>query len=130
MGYYEFHISIPGSATYIIATQVMFRIDGISNLIANYDQVGATYVGEIPNMQNFRHFTGSDLVTICANNPFKYDFGAEDIDGDELRYSFCNAYQTTGAGGFGGRNSHHHGHHTKVFHMVRASMVLIRWVRA
>jgi gliding motility-associated-like protein len=105
VGYYQFRISLPGSAAYIIATQVMFRIDGISNLTTNYDQVGATYIGEFPNMQNeSAHFTGSDLVTICANNPFTYDFGAEDADGDELRYSFCNALRTTGSGGFNGRN--------------------------
>lgn len=105
VGYYEFRISIPGSAAYIIATQVMFRIDGISNLTPNYDQVGATYIGEFPNVQNeSAHFTGTSLVTICANNPFTYDFGAEDADGDQLRYSFCNALRTTGSGGFNGRN--------------------------
>ena len=105
VGYYEFRISLPGSAAYIIATQVMFRIDGISNLISNYDQIGATYIGEIPGQQNFSaHFTGSDLVTICANNAFTYNFGAEDQDGDELRYSFCNAFRSAGSGGFGGRN--------------------------
>jgi PKD repeat protein len=83
----------------------MFRIDGISNLTPNYDQIGATYIGEIPSVQNFSaHFTGSDLVTICANNAFTYNFGAEDEDGDELRYSFCNAFRSAGSGGFGGRN--------------------------
>jgi gliding motility-associated-like protein len=105
VGYYQFRVSLPGSAAYLIATQVMFRIDGISNLTSNYDQVGATYIGEFPNMQNeSAHFTGSDMVTICANNSFAYDFGAEDADGDELRYSFCNALRTVGSGGFGGRN--------------------------
>ena len=105
VGYYEFRVALPGSATYTIATQVMFRIDGISNLTLNYDQVGATYVGEIPNVQNFSaHFTGSDLVTICANNAFTYNFAAEDLDGDVLRYSFCNALRSSGSGGFGGRN--------------------------
>jgi gliding motility-associated-like protein len=105
VGYYQFRISIPGNAAYVIATQVMFRIDGISNLTPNYDQVGATYIGEFPDVANqSAHFTGSDLVTICANNPFSYDFAAEDADGDELRYSFCNAFRTIGSGGFGGRN--------------------------
>ena len=105
VGYYQFRVSLPGSAAYVIATQVMFRIDGISNLTPNYDQVGATYIGEIAATQNFSaHFTGSDLVTVCANNIFTYDFGAEDADGDELRYSFCDAYRTVGSGGFGGRN--------------------------
>ncbi|MBL7698627.1 MAG: gliding motility-associated C-terminal domain-containing protein [Chitinophagaceae bacterium] len=105
VGYYNFHVSLPGNAAYVIATQVMFRIDGIDNLIPNYDQVGATYAGDIPtDPNNSAHFTGSDLVTVCANNVFKYSFAAEDADGDQLRYSFCNAYRSTGPGGFGGRN--------------------------
>ncbi|MBL0154930.1 MAG: hypothetical protein IPP93_16200 [Chitinophagaceae bacterium] len=45
-------------------------------------------------------FTGSDLVTVCANNEFSYSFAAQDDDADELRYSFCTAYaSTSGAGG-------------------------------
>jgi gliding motility-associated-like protein len=105
VGYYQFRVALPSSASYVIATQVMFRIDGIDNLVANYDQVGATYIGEVPNVQNFSaHFTGSDLVTVCANNVFSYSFAAEDADGDSLRYTFCNAYRSSGPGGFGGRN--------------------------
>jgi gliding motility-associated-like protein len=105
VGYYQFRVTLPGSSSYVIVTQVMFRIDGISNLTPNYDQVGATYIGEFPNSQNqSAHFTGTDLVTVCANNQFKYDFAAEDADGDELRYSFCNALRTLGSGGFGGRS--------------------------
>lgn len=105
VGYYEFHVSLPASSDFVIATQVMFRIDGINNLTLNYDQIGATYIGEVPAMQNSSaHFTGSDLVTICANNDFSYSFAASDDDGDELRYSFCNALRSTGPGGFGGRN--------------------------
>lgn len=105
VGYYNFRVSLPGSLAYVIATQVMFRIDGINNLIANYDQVGATYAGDIPALENnSAHFTGSDLVTICANNVFSYSFAAEDADGDQLRYSFCNAFRSTGPGGFGGRS--------------------------
>jgi gliding motility-associated-like protein len=105
VGYYEFSIAIPSSGAYVIAHQVMFRIDGISNLVPNYDQVGATYIGEIPNVQNnSAHFTGSDLVTICANNTFTYSFAAEDEDGDSLHYSFCNALRSADVGGFGGRD--------------------------
>ncbi len=105
VGYYIFHVSLPASSAFTIATQVMFRIDGINNLALNYDQIGATYIGEVPAVQNnSAHFTGSDLVTICANNEFSYSFAASDDDGDELRYSFCNALRSTGPGGFGGRN--------------------------
>src|SRR5207302_1211135 len=41
-------------------------------------------------------FVGSDLVIVCANNHFTYSFGATDGDGDQLRYSFCDAYQSEG----------------------------------
>jgi gliding motility-associated-like protein len=105
VGYYHFRVFLPTSSAFVIAHQVMFRIDGISNLISSYNQVGATYIGEIPNEpNNSAHFTGTDLVTICANNEFTYSFAAEDADGDQLRYSFCEALRTTGPGGFGGRN--------------------------
>lgn len=105
VGYYEFRISVPTSASMIIAHQVLYRIDGISNLTPNYDQVGATYISELPAIQNnSAHFTGSDLVTICANNEFQYSFAAEDADGDELNYYFCDAYGTSAQGGFGSRS--------------------------
>jgi len=80
---------------------VVYRITGISNLIVGYGNVGATYVGEIPGdgsvadgpRNNSAQFTGSDLVIVCANNPFSYSFVAKDADGDKLRYHFCEAYQ-------------------------------------
>ena len=109
VGYYEFNVSVPPSAEgFIISMQVVFRINGISNFIPNYNNVGATYISELPGNSQLNtamvntsaRFTGNDLVVICANNSFTYDFGATDPDGDELRYSFCSAYQG-GSGGFG-----------------------------
>lgn len=105
VGYYQFEISVPASADgYIITAQVVFRVDGMNNLISNYNQVGATYTAVIPSTassatapeNNSARFTGDDLVVMCAGNPFTYSFAATDKDGDELRYSFCNAYQTQG----------------------------------
>ena len=108
VAYYRFNVSLPESSGYVITAHVNYRIDGINNFIANYDRVGATYIGEIPGwilenaaINNSAHFVGEDLVIVCAGNFFTYNFAASDADGDELRYSFCNAYRTTGGGGFG-----------------------------
>jgi gliding motility-associated-like protein len=104
VGYYYFTVTVPASSSgYIIAGQVNYRIQGISNLSSGYGQVGATYTADIPGnpamQNNSAHFTGSDLVLVCADNSFSYSFGAQDADGDELRYSFCDAYQSGGGGG-------------------------------
>ena len=104
VGYYQFDVSLPASENgYIITCQIVFRIAGITNLTANYGSIGATYTAEIPATgaarNNSAQFTGSDMVVVCANNSFSYSFAAKDDDGDELRYSFCEAYQ---GGSFGG----------------------------
>ena len=114
VGYYNFSISLPPSSSgYILAAQVNFRINGISNLIQGYNNIGATYTGDIPGngvvdgaaINNSAHFIGSDLVVICENNSFSYSFAATDADKDELRYSFCEAYRSSGGGiGAGGAN--------------------------
>jgi gliding motility-associated-like protein len=112
IGYYEFDVSLPASqAGYVVTIQVVYRVNGIANLSPGYGNIGATYTGEIPGNaslpgapnNNSARFAGNDMVVICANNAFTYDFGAVDNDGDILRYTFCNAYQG-GAGG-GGTNS-------------------------
>ncbi|HYH14286.1 MAG TPA: T9SS type B sorting domain-containing protein [Flavisolibacter sp.] len=103
VGYYNFSVSLPPSAAgYILASQVNFRIAGINNLEFGYAQIGATYTAEIPGTNsisngsenNSARFVASDLVVVCANNSFAYSFAAEDKDGDQLRYSFCNAYRS------------------------------------
>lgn len=115
VGYWEFDISLPASPDgYILTSQVTFRVDAINNLVANYGRIGATYTAEIPGTPAANHsarFVGTDLVTVCAENSFSYSFAAEDGDGDELRYYFCDAYQTIGyvqnnpGGGPGGGNN-------------------------
>jgi len=105
VAFYQFDVSVPESAMgYVIASQVNYRINGIANLQGG--QAGATYVCEIPGNQdestapanNSALFTGSDLVIICANNFFSYSFSAVDDDGDQLRYSFCTAFNSSVAG--------------------------------
>jgi gliding motility-associated-like protein len=104
VGYYNFTVSLASSASgYILASQVNYRISGINNLSPGYSQIGATYTAEIPGTtaagnapeNTSAKFIGSDLVVVCANNNFSYSFAAEDADGDQLRYTFCNAYRST-----------------------------------
>ena len=108
VAYYNFNITLPlNSEGYILASEVNYRIRGISNI--NSSQVGATYTCEIPGSVPINNgyvnigatFTGTDLVIVCANNYFTYSFGARDDDGDELRYYFCAAYASSG-GAIGG----------------------------
>ena len=108
VGYYNFKTTLPPSKDgYVLSSQVIYRVDGMKNLIAGYDRVGATYTAEIPGNaavanapeNNSAQFTGDDLVVICTNNSFSYSFAAKDDDGDQLSYSFCNAYRET-SGGF------------------------------
>ena len=102
VAYYHFTVSLPASTDgYTIASEVNYRIRGINNLSAG-SQVGATYTCDIPGAANANnhsaHFTGSDLVVVCADNYFSYSFAAEDANNDQLVYSFCGAYMSTTAG--------------------------------
>ena len=108
VAYYTFTISLPASAAgYVLASQVNYRIAGITNLVPGYNNVGATYTADIPGttavangpQNNSAKFIGSDLVIVCADNNFSYSFAAEDSDGDVLNYFFCEAYASTGAAG-------------------------------
>lgn len=105
VAYYQFNISVPASSGgYMLASMVNYRIRGISNLDGS--QVGATYTCEIPGTSdaangpsnNSAVFTGSDLVVVCAGNYFSYSFAASDPDNDQIRYSFCGAYQSSTGG--------------------------------
>jgi gliding motility-associated-like protein len=101
VGYYTFTITLPPSASgYTITYQRCCRITAINNITPNSNQYGATYSAEIPGTASgatgpantSAKFTGNDLVVICANNYFCYDFGATDADNDGLRYSLCSAF--------------------------------------
>lgn len=103
IGTYHFRLQLPpNQAGYIMASMVNYRINGIDNMTPGYSQIGATYTAQIPGTEhvnngsqnNSARFVGSDLVVICADNSFSYSFAAEDADGDQLRYSFCEAYQS------------------------------------
>ncbi|HKO79585.1 MAG TPA: hypothetical protein VJU78_04280, partial [Chitinophagaceae bacterium] len=102
VAFYHFSISVPqNQAGYLLASQVNYRINGISNLDGS-SQIGATYTCEIPGtgapMNNSAVFTGTDLVIVCAGNYFSYSFAAKDDAVDQLRYSFCAAYRSSNFG--------------------------------
>jgi gliding motility-associated-like protein len=75
------------------------RINGIQNLNPN-NSVGASYTCQIhgseflaPGEVNSNpKFLVKDTVLICQNRRFTLDFGAADVDGDSLSYTFCSAY--------------------------------------
>lgn len=101
VGFYTFTATLPASLDgYTVTYQRCCRITAINNITPNSNQYGATYMAEIPGTNvlssgpanNSAKFLGVDTVIVCANNYFCYNFGASDDDGDELRYSFCNAY--------------------------------------
>lgn len=102
VGYYNVDVLLPVSQFgYTIAAQVIYRVDGMKNMVPGYDQVGATYTAEIPGNvasdcgpeNNSAKFSGNDLVVICADNALSYSFAATDADGDRLRYDLCGAYR-------------------------------------
>lgn len=103
---YQFSVSLPVNVSgYLLASQVNYRINGISNLDGS-TQIGATYTSHIPGTRsqvsgfsnNSATFTGSDLVEVCAGNYFSYSFAANDPDNDVLHYSFCAAYRSSTPG--------------------------------
>jgi gliding motility-associated-like protein len=113
VGYYEFDVDLPSSTFgYIISYQRCCRIAGINNLSGS-SNVGATYTAQIPGnspltnapINNSAHFTGADTVIVCGGYPFTYSFAAVDSDGDQLAYSFCDAYVGGGQGSGSGPNS-------------------------
>lgn len=111
IAYYSFVVDLPYTANgYTIVYQRCCRIDDIFNVI-NSRNAGATYTTLIPGnglvgtapINSTPVFNTSDTVIICANNYFKYDFGATDQDRDQLEYIFTNAY--IGGETSGGQNT-------------------------
>ena len=85
---------------YTISYQRCCRIENMDN-INNSGSVGNTYTIQIPGTNSSVPeaiknsspiFPVNDTVVICENNYFNYPFKATDIDGDSLRYAFCNSF--------------------------------------
>lgn len=80
---------------YILAIQDALRVDGIVN-ISNSGNDGISITANIPGTINGidYHINTSpmyifkDTAVICYNAAFTYQFGATDVDGDSLSYTF------------------------------------------
>ncbi|GEO10271.1 PKD domain-containing protein [Segetibacter aerophilus] len=74
------------------------RIENIGNLETTTG-IGGTFVTKIPGQgilpsgnNSSPQFLIKDTALVCQNKNFILDFGATDSDGDQLTYSFCDAY--------------------------------------
>ncbi len=109
--HYEATVELaPSPDGYIFSKQRCCRVNGISNLTAPSNSIGATYSIRIPGFNelvaaahtnNSPKFIFNDTSIVCGNNPFSLNFKAVDPDGDSLVYTFCDAY----VGGDNGANS-------------------------
>lgn len=95
--YFTYDIILTNNdAGYTLVEQRCCRIDGINNIV-NSGDIGFTYTVTIPGKisgttyynNNSPVFPFTDTTLICYNTPFSLNFGASDIDGDKLIYSFC-----------------------------------------
>lgn len=93
-GIYEFTIELPRSdQNYVVSYQRCCRNETISNIFdpggsgATFSVTLTAQAQELGNSSpTFDDYPPSIL---CNNQPFTYDHRASDVDGDELRYSFC-----------------------------------------
>ena len=91
---------------YFISYQRCCRIAGIIN-VAGSGNVGNTFTATIPGTtvapgaetNSSPTFLVNDTAVVCRNSYFQYSFQANDIDGDSLSYSFCDAYTGGTTGG-------------------------------
>ncbi len=98
---YSFVVDLANNKTgYTAAFQTCCRVNPLANVfnIPNAGATGATYTATIPGVDQLSTGTNSSpkfnmgVSIICSNKPFTLDFSAKDVDGDDLVYSFCDAY--------------------------------------
>lgn len=99
---YSFTTELPDNTVgYTAAYQTCCRINPLANVFnqSGNGGTGSTYSCIIPGTNQLtaagvnsspQFFMG--VSVICNNKPFTLDFSAQDPDGDELVYSFCEAY--------------------------------------
>jgi gliding motility-associated-like protein len=97
-GFYNLTLTLPDNANgYTIVYQTCCRVDGIEN-IGMAGMIGSTFSGTIPGSNTLQNGTDNSarfvtgISIICKNKKFTLDFSATDADGDQLEYSFANAY--------------------------------------
>lgn len=95
---YSMTVELPDNNNgYTIAHQTCCRQDNMVNVV---DGMGATYTCVVPGVLQLQSEFEVDnspkfhlpISVICFNSPFTMDFSADDVDGDSLSYSFCDAY--------------------------------------
>lgn len=87
---------------YVLSRLGCCRIDRISNL-ATPASVGSNYITRIPGtavLPDGQHNTSPqfrvrDTALVCTNKKFILDFGATDVDSDQLTYSFCEGFSAS-----------------------------------
>lgn len=106
VGTYYAEVDLPFTVGgYTVSYQRCCRIENITNVM-NSNNAGATYTATIPGNASLSTaprntspiFRGADTVLICQDNPFIYDFGANDPDGDSLVYVHEEAYNFAQSG--------------------------------
>lgn len=116
IGIFTATVDLPSSADdYILSWIRCCRPGNIANLSVS-SGIGATYTTKIPGTATLPtgnnsspQFLVKDSALVCQNENFILDFGATDPDGDDITYSFCEAYSggtmfdpnPAGSGGIG-----------------------------
>ncbi|MEO6730939.1 MAG: PKD domain-containing protein [Ferruginibacter sp.] len=106
---FEFTRDLPITAGgYILSYQRCCRIANIINLQPGSSTIGDTWTVSIPGTNggdplSYKNssalFSQNDTAIICKDNYFTFNFGATDIDGDSLAYSFTDAYYASRGNG-------------------------------
>ena len=100
IGYYSQVVELPVTVDcYVLGYQSCCRIENITN-VANSGSAGVTYMATIPGSKllisapenSSPVFNTSDTVIVCEKNAFLYNFSATDAEGDDLEYTFQEAY--------------------------------------
>jgi gliding motility-associated-like protein len=84
-------------AGYYLVYERCCRDKNLKNVIAPQESGMVIYL-EFPPLKKYPQYSSPDFPIlngdfICKGKPFKFDFGAKDIDGDELRYSLVNPWK-------------------------------------
>lgn len=71
--------------------------DKLLKNISKPDETGMVIYLDFPSLKKYPQYSSPDFPVlngdfICKGKPFKFDFGAKDADGDELRYSIVTPW--------------------------------------